>query len=222
MPRPISIVILIDLIAIAAAVMIFAFTGEKQLGEGGFLTKLSGAQLLAISIVAFGIFRIRNCGVSKVFSLKNPGIVWALISAGFFFLMADEMFKIHESIDEMIHSVLGLKETGLTDRIDDVLILMYGLIGIGVIYIYRREFVVMKEGWRFLLVGFGLLLLTVALDMLTNRDDVLRAVFDKDLAQELQTWLSFAEEGAKILAEGFFLVAFYVCLQSAKTKQSTA
>jgi hypothetical protein len=103
MQRPIAIVLLVDLIAIAAAVTIYLLTGEKKLGESGFLTHLSGAQLLAISVISFLIFRVRNRDVQKVFTLKNPGILWALIAAGFFFLMADELFKIHESMDELIH-----------------------------------------------------------------------------------------------------------------------
>ena len=217
MQRPILIVILVDLIAIAAAVTIYLLTGEKKLGESGFLTHLSGAQLLAISVISFLIFRVRNRDVQKVFTLKNPGILWALIAAGFFFLMADELFKIHESMDEAIHSIFGLKETGVTDRIDDLLILLYALIGIGVIAAYRKEFVIMKKAWPFFLCGFGLLFLTVGLDVLTNRDDILRSFFKPDLAESLQTWLSFAEEGSKVLSEGFFVVAFFTGWQTARS-----
>ena len=219
MRKPILLVLVLDLVAILAAVLIYAFTGKEELGEGGFLTKLSGAQLLAISVICFLVFRIRNVGVEKKFSLKNPAIVWGLMAAGFFFLMADEMFKIHESIDEMIHSAFSLKETGVTDRIDDVLILLYALIGIGVIWAYRREFLIMKAGLPFLFTGFVFLFLTIGFDLLTNRDDVLRALLGDADAGVLETWLvigEFAEEGTKILSEGFFVVAFYAALQAAR------
>ena len=216
MYRPALLVLLVDLVAIAAAVMIYVFTGEEKLGEGGFLTKLSGAQLLGISVISFLIFRVRNRGVEKVFKLRNPRIVWALISAGFFFLMADEMFKIHEEIDELIHSAFALRETGVTDRIDDALILLYALIGIGVLFAYRSEFFVLKEARLFFFCGFGLLFLTVGLDVLTNRDDILSALFGSEWGETLQTWLSFAEEGAKVLSEGFFVVAFAGALRTAK------
>ena len=216
MLRTFSIVILYNVAAIALAVSIYVCTGEKMLGESGFLTKLSGAQLLAISVITFAIFRIRNREIEKVFSLKNPRIVWALISAGFLFLMADELFKIHEGIDAIIQSTFNLKQSGVTDRINDLLVVAYALIGIGVIWIYRREFLVMKRSLAFMASGFGMLLVMVALDMLTSRDDVLRVVFSADLATDLQIWLSFAEEGAKVLSEGLFVIAFYTGLQNLK------
>ena len=64
--------------------------------------------------------------------------------------------------------------------------------------------------------GFGLLFLTVGLDVLTNRDDILSALFGSEWGETLQTWLSFAEEGAKVLSEGFFVVAFAGALRTAK------
>ena len=64
MRRPILLVLLIDLIAIAAAVVIYLKTGEEKLGEGSFLTHLSAIQLLAVSWISFQIFRIRNRGIT--------------------------------------------------------------------------------------------------------------------------------------------------------------
>ena len=48
---------------------------------------------------------------------------------------------IHESIDNGIHYVLKLRETAITDRLDDIIIGIYGLGGIGILYYYRDEIV---------------------------------------------------------------------------------
>ncbi|MFT4551117.1 MAG: hypothetical protein ACI8XO_003572 [Verrucomicrobiales bacterium] len=218
--RKYPLILIVDVIAIIAAVMIYLLTGEVKLGESSFLTHLSGAQLLGVAIISFLIFRVRNLHVEKVYSLKNPRIIWALIAAGFFFLMADELFKIHESIDEMIHSIFNLEENGFTDRIDDLLILLYALIGIAVIAAYRREFLLMNNARVLFICGFGLLFLMVGLDVLTNRDDILRSFLGGDRVESVGTWLSFAEEGAKILSGGFFIMAFQIGLRTVRSDKA--
>lgn len=216
MRSPILLVLLIDLIAVAAAVVIYLKTGEEKLGEGSFLTHLSAIQLLAVSWISFQIFRIRNRGVTPVFILTNARLLWGLIAAGFLFLCADELFKIHESLDELIHSLFSLEETGLTDRIDDLLILGYAVIGIAVIVRYRSEFFIMKRGVPFFICGFVALFLMIACDVFTNRDDLIRYVVDRDQIASVQTILSFAEEGLKVLSGGLFVVAFYAGLTAAR------
>ncbi|MGI9240919.1 MAG: hypothetical protein ACR2RV_08960 [Verrucomicrobiales bacterium] len=221
MPKPTLFILLVDLLAIAAAVTIYVTTGEEKLGEGSFLTHLSALQLLAVSWLSFQIFRIRNRGVAPVMTLKNARLLWGLIAAGFLFLFADELFKIHENIDELIHSIFKLEESGLTDRIDDLLVFGYALIGIGVIMKYRHEFVIMKGGLPYLILGFVLLFLMIICDVITNRDDLIRNFVDRDLIKVTQTWLSFAEEGFKVLSGGLFVIAFYAGLESAKRQSSS-
>jgi len=209
-------VLLIDLIAIAAAVMIYILTGEEKLGEGSFLTHLSAIQLFAVAAISFRIFRVRNEGVARPFTFRNPRIVWGLIAAGFLFLVADELFKIHESADTLIHSVFHLRESGWTDRIDDLLILCYAMVGIGVIAAYREEFVFMKKGLPFFICGFVALFIMIGLDVITNRDDLIRSFVDRDRVEAVQTCLSFAEEGMKVLSGGFFVIAFFAALRTAR------
>ena len=148
-------------------------------------------------------------------------MVWGLIAAGFLFLFADELFKIHESTDELIHSLFKLEESGLTDRIDDLLVFGYAVIGIGVIVKYRHEFVMMKDGLPYLILGFVLLFLMIICDVITNRDDLIRNFVDRDRIKVTQTWLSFAEEGFKVLSGGLFVIAFYAGLQTAKKQGSS-
>ena len=212
----ILLVMLVDLIAVAAAVLIYVLTGEEKLGEGSFLTHLSAIQLFAISWISFQIFRVRNQGEGNAFNLRNHRILWWLIAAGFLYLFADELFKIHEGIDSRIHSVFHLRESGWTDRIDDLLILGYALVGLGVIAFYRSEFVIMKRGLPYFICGFVALFLMIGLDVITNRDDLIRSFVDRDLVKPVHTCLSFAEEGMKVFSGGLFVIAFYAGLQTAR------
>ena len=139
------------------------------------------------------------------------------MSLGFLFLAADDLFKIHENIDRLIHNIFNLQETGLTDRIDDGLIGLYALIGIGVLIIYRNELKIYRKAFPFFTSGFALLFTTIALDLLTNRNDILPLLFGPTQAADLHIWLSHAENSLQVFAEAFFIGAFYAILQTAKT-----
>ena len=95
----------------------------KHFGEFHFVTWFSFAQLLFLSVLSAKIFDIDVSGKTKHI-LRSAGFIWAIIAFGFFFLALDEIFLIHEIIDVAIHTVFNIEETGLTDRIDDVLILI--------------------------------------------------------------------------------------------------
>ena len=146
----------------------------------------------------------------------DSSAVWAIIALGFLFLAADDLFRIHENFDNLIHYVFNMQETGLTDRIDDIIIGLYGFIGIGVLIAYRDELIIYKKNLPFFILGFVTLFIMVALDVLTNRNDILPLVFDRDKAVVLYVWLSLAEDSLKVMAEAFFILAFYAIFQKAK------
>ena len=211
----IFLVLLWNLLAVGAAVIIYIYTGTNHFKESGFITILSTFQLLAISRLSYKILQSRNvqprCSLWRV-----PSAIWGLMSLGFIFLAADELFRIHENIDRMIHYIFNLQETGLTDRIDDVLIGLYGLVGIAILFVYRNELKAFKEFLPFFACGFVLLFSMVGLDVLTNRNDILPLLFDPDQAIVLHVWFSHAEDALKVFAEAFFILAFYAVLQKAK------
>ncbi len=125
---------------------------------------------------------------------------------------------IHENIDHQIHYVFNLQETILTDRIDDVIIGLYGLAGIGVLIAYRDELKTYREALPFFTCGFVLLFTMVGLDLFTNRNDILPVLFDHhhNKPAVFYPWLSHAEDWLKVFAEAFFILAFYAILQKAK------
>ncbi len=211
------LVLLCNSLVVSAALVVCIYIGDRQysFGEKGLVTILSIFQLLVISWLSFKILQAR--GVMQRCSFwRDSSAVWGIISFCFLFLAADEFFQIHENTDHLIHYVFNIQETGLTDRIDDILIGIYGLTGIGVLIAYRDELKTFREALPLFTCGFVLLFISVILDALTNRNDILPVFVNHDLAAVLNLWFSVTEDALKPFAEAFFIVAFYVILHKAK------
>ena len=56
----------------------------------------------------------------RIYDVRGKRI-WLLVSIGFAYLALDEALSIHESIDIAGHWLLGATETGVTDRVDDLI-----------------------------------------------------------------------------------------------------
>lgn len=210
-------IILFDIIAIIVAIAI-GVHGEnplKHFGEHQFITWISAFQLLTISWLSYNILQTRRLARGHC-HWQDSFMVWAIISFGFFFLAIDDLFQIHERIDHGIHYIFNVKETGVTDRIDDILIALYGLVGMSILYTYREEMRKYRKVFPFLIYGFVLLFTMVALDVLTNRNDILVKFVHRDLSVIIHGCFSIAEDSLKVFAESFFLVGFYAALQIAR------
>lgn len=203
--------LLFDIIAIITAIITGIHDSKplRYFGEGHFITWISALQLFAISWLAFIILNARRSRAEKL-HWRAPFFVWALISMGFLFLALDDLFMIHESLDKKIHYFLNMKETGLSDRIDDFIVGLYGIFGISILYMYRAEIKNYRQALPFLVYGFALLFTMVALDAITNRKDVLSFLIDqRDVVKNVYISLSILEDSLKILAESCFLASFF-------------
>ena len=118
--------------------VLFTEDSRRYYKEGQLVTIYSGLKLLTTSLICWKIFKYKE-GILSLKQLKNPIFIWLIISAGFLFLALDELALIHESIDKLIHHIFSMEETSLTDRIDDLIIFVYGLIGIYILYRYKDE-----------------------------------------------------------------------------------
>jgi len=196
--------------------VVFFLTGINPFSEGGVMTFVSAIQLLAISRITYKIAQARKTAKTQSFWLGAP-LIWMLVCIGFAFLAMDEALYIHEQIDELIHHVLDMKETGLTDRIDDIIVGSYGLIGLAVLFAFKNEVKTCIKRFSFFIIGFALLFTMVGLDILTNRNDIFLMYFDETTADTLMYWLSTAEDGMKLFAEVFFIVGFYSALLKARS-----
>lgn len=205
-------IISLDILAAVIAVLI----GEKpsqHFKEGGFITWLSFVQLLIVAIIAWKVFKQRREG-TRLKGWKQPYMLWAIIAFGFLFLAVDEIARIHEGIDKLIHIVFSLQETGLTDRIDDIILGCYGLLGLWVLYLYGEEIKSYKNVFPFLVIGFIFLFIMVVLDLVSEKTDIV-SIFIKDplMSGSFNSWLGIVEEVFKILSEAVFIATFYHCLK---------
>ena len=206
----------IDLLAILLALGLgFAWhqNPTAYTGEGDPITWLSFAHLLVTSGVAGSVFYCRTGGSLDPAVWRQPAFVWLLIALGFLFLAVDEVAKIHESLDRFAHRLLQRPETALSDRLDDAILLGYGLSGVAVLYIYRSELISYRTVLPLVMCGFALFLFMGLLDALVNRPDVFLFMgISQEGSADLGKWLGGVEEGLKILAEAAFLGAAYTCL----------
>jgi hypothetical protein len=176
------------------------------------MTWLSAAHLVAMGVIAWRILVLRKAQTRQPI-LRSPLLVWALMAAGFLFLAVDELFEIHEQVDRAIHSLFGITETSLTDRIDDLLVLLYLLIGLAAVCIARSELWRYRRTLPFFAAGFGLALAMVVLDVLTNDVDLLRMFVPRAYLGSVFLWAIVAEDVLKVVAEAFFLLGFIQTLQ---------
>ena len=111
------------------------------------------------------------------------------------FLAVDEVARLHESFDRSVHRNFGLQETVLSDRLDDAIVLGYGVLGVMVLYAYRTELAAYREVLPLVTCGVTLFVFMQGLDTVGNRADVFRAVGvpDEGIAI-LRSWLGGIEE----------------------------
>jgi hypothetical protein len=216
--RAIATTVVANLLVITFAVVLGLVTTGKPsryFGEGRFTTAFSCAQLLAVAFLSSRIFRARRPFASMIGSI-SAAWVWAVIAAGFVFLAADDAFEIHERLDRIIHSVFLIRETAWTDRLDDAIIAMYGLVGVTILWMFRTEILFFREIWRPLGGGFVCLCASVVCDAVSNEEHFLIWLWgDVATAKRLNTWFAVGDGAFTLLAEGFFLAAFYLANRAA-------
>ncbi len=217
---------LVLLAAIGFSILIGFFRGEEtwQFQEIGLITIASAIQLLMISYTAKHIFELRG-GKGRVEKLtqlpwSDPTMIWIIISFGFLFLVFDEVLFIHQVIDKGIHLVLNIQETAITDRLDEVIVGLYGLAGVFVLLFFRKELLSIKSSIPFLIAGFFCLFLMVGLDIATNRKDIIEMyILSPERVDEVYRLLSIGEEFTKLVGESMFLVGFSHCAKKLRDER---
>lgn len=200
--------------------VIFGKTPATYMAEGKLISFVSAAHLVAIGVISFALYRRRQAqeAASPTAATSGPGKsfrLWLLTGLGFLFLAVDELAQGHEHIDDLIHWLFQMQPTLLTSRLDDLIVLLYGVSGLAVLIYYRREWKQVSGFKPYLAAGFILFLLMVAVDMGTSRMDLLNALFPgKENYMPVYKWLNAIEEGFKVLAEAMLVGAFYSCLAS--------
>ncbi len=170
-------------------------TGAFHEGRPGTIASILLLLLTAATVGA--IWRQRRRAAPAVPARR----VWLAIALGFGFLALDEGGQIHENLDKLIHSIGNITETPATDRIDDVIILGYGLIGAAVLLVHRAEILRIPGLARYLGLGLALMAVQVLLDAASNGDGGAVIGISHDV-------LALGEEAAKLFAEAVLLAGF--------------
>lgn len=190
----------------------YAFIGEKSP-----ITWLSFLHLLGTAGFTGAVFVARHRESQKVSVTRAPYLIWLLIASGFVFLAIDETAKLHETLDEVLHKALRIQETNFTDRIDDLIVAGYGLVGIGLLSWYREELHPYTEALTLLYWGLALFLAMLLLDTGVNRPDIVSIlVGDPEEGYRLSKWIEALEDSIKILAEALFLGVAHQCFATTR------
>jgi hypothetical protein len=117
--------------------------------------------MLMSGIVAFGMFLVLSLNDYKAFRSKLPGELWGMMSFGFSFLAADELFELHRFLGR---NLPFLKEADIHSEPGYAIFGVYVLLALAVLYAYRSDLLRNKFASRALLAGIGFQILAVALD----------------------------------------------------------
>jgi hypothetical protein len=204
------------LIMNALLMVVAALHGQIQAGrlglhtDGMYVSCTSALEFLAAAACAFRVFTARRAGARFRDCLRAPYLVWALIGIGFVYLPIDQVCSLHQKMDEGIHHILALRETPLSDRIDDAILALYMLTGLTVVIAYRRE-LMRFDIRRPMFIGFACALVSVVFDAVSDRPDVAIWIIGRpgDAAFLLNGIFEVVEAFTQIAAVSWFLVAMY-------------
>ncbi len=185
--------------------------------ETEIMTLLSSLQLLVLAGLCLKIANVRKQVSSQSKTWKYPINLWRMMSIGFVFLAVDDYFEVHEKTDHFIHWIFGIQETPLTDRIDDIILISYSVIGSYFIYSFWHEFKQYRPAFRYFILAFILTAIMGIFDWYNNDETLVQYWITNPQYQELvYDCLQTVEESLKLIAEGVFISAFYVCLNQAR------
>ncbi len=209
-----------DLVVVSLAIYLEMTTSLQFFKEGYPMTWLSAFHLAACGWTAWLTFKQREpeaVGQTWKYWFKNlhkQPYIWLMMSLGFAFLAVDELLMLHELADIIIHWVFQIKETALTDRLDDFIVLGYGVVAFGVMAKHWNELKQYKVALPFLAMALLCAFLMVFFDAVTNQNDIIPIFFGND-SDKIYNNFKLFEEGFKIWAEGFFLLAFFFSYKKA-------
>lgn len=218
--RLIALVLAVDCLVVLAGMLAgwqLYQDPSKLMGEHRPLTWFSFLQLLGTAGVTGRIFQYRRSRVPYTAAWRAPFFLWFLVAMGFVYFAIDEVAGLHEEFDRALHGILQARPTELTDRLDGVIVGVYGVIGLWVLYVYRQELFHYRDVVPHVTLGFGLFGVMVLLDLASDGDAFFSWLTGSVVSgYQLARWVSALEDGMKLVAEGVFFSAAYACREIAK------
>ena len=201
--RALSAAILANAIIIILSVLYGLFHQDLlfAFNEKGFATQFSGLQLLGCSLVSLLHFlRVLSRRKGNMFD----ALFWLTLAVGFIYLSLDEIFMYHEKLDKYIHSVLAIKETPWSDRIDDLLVGIYVGIASGLIALSAKLKSFHLETKKIFAKALLIAAIMVLFDVITNGPELLNWLLGS-MGNHVKLLLSIAEECLKLVSGGLLL-----------------
>jgi hypothetical protein len=215
-----GIILAFNLSAIALAIIWAILQNESPIEyfeETEVMTLMSSIQLLILAGLCWKIANYRKQASSQRKTWKSPVNLWRILTVGFIFLALDDYFEIHENTDHFIHWIFAIQETPITDRLDDIILISYSMIGSYFIYNFWYEFKRYKPAFKLFIIAFILTFIMGIFDWYNNDETLVQYWVTNPQYQELvYDCLQTVEESLKLIAEGVFIAAFCVCLNVAQ------
>ena len=197
---------------------LFSFSYGGGFGESSAATIFSMVLLGATALVCFGTAYTR-AGQNDD-NARRAAILWIVVGVAFIVLALDEGFMIHENLDQLFHRIAEISETAWTDRIDDFILLVYGLIGLLILFRFRAEFLGTPRARKYFAAAFVLFFISFVLDALTNRREYLDWLGLTGQARQIVHYVAHSiEEIAKLLSGATLLLAFSFASVSVKHRE---
>tara|TARA_B100001250_G_scaffold294243_1_gene255863 strand:- start:2520 stop:3212 length:693 start_codon:yes stop_codon:yes gene_type:complete len=185
--------------------------------EGYFLTNVSTLHLLIISILCLYLYSLKRRRIKK-HSFKNKGkpFFWLILCLGFLFLGIDEQFMVHEYIDIFTHnlmeSIWNYQGNSITKRLDDIIVLLYLILGVFMISKYKEEVLLFNNAKSYLRLGLILTLVMISIDIATSQSDLFRILFPTENVKYMIKIFGVIEDSIKLFALTFFCAWIGKCI----------
>ncbi len=178
----------LNLVAIGASIASGYRKGDvaMRFQEKQSITFLSANQLAMTAVLAAAVYLVRRHVIGK----RSASVFfWLLSSLGFLFLMLDEGFQFHEGMDSRVFEVIGAGDQN--PRVDGLSTALYGVVALGVCWMFREEILRFRSTFVFFCVGGFFLAATSALNF-----------------GNAPAWQVALEESCKLLGVCSFLLGF--------------
>lgn len=156
------------------------------------ITYFSSNQLAVTAFVGWMTYLVRRKLLRNGPAQRRSNLFWAISALGFFYLMLDESFQIHEGMDKSFAGFMGARGDPM---LDGVVTGAYGLVAAAICYYFRAEILRYRGAVKFFCLGGVFLFITSVLDL--GEETALQIVF---------------EESAKLLGVASFLVGHLAAL----------
>jgi len=180
--------------------------------EASTMTALSAILILLSAGFAHRVHK------AHVATAPSPFQAWRWLSWGLIFLAVDEVFQVHEKLDQAINTLAGTGSAG--DWLDDALMIGYGLVAVAflmavraALWPYRWALLpLLSAGWFFTVM--------VALDWISGnkglvaswvgpRSEIVMGSLGMEAITYVRTRAFFWEEFAKLVAGGYIVAALH-------------